>query len=479
LITSFTKENGDLAKTLVGTGKAPILEGEKAAVSIRLTKLGAQLLWESFKMKTPDISFTFEMEMEGYRSPYDATLKADFDQIYSYKGFELATKARYAYFEAGFGLKLSFDDLRRQGAIQLEVKGDDKAMDSLVNAAYNQILNMMFEKVDNKPDDFKLMKQNEDSFKQLNDDARKAQSGSGGKDKPKTGGGGPAAGGGGGGTAQGIGAAMSSLTQPPFSLMATYQFKESKRSGKYEMSFKKYTASKLCLRFDENIGDLTSYMDDPEIFRTVNLDDPLYKQREIAVYLDGSNASDFKDYINFVTVRLRKKHQGGEQTDDAIRIDRDNFNKSANNFKLMYGFKGDTNRERWLDYEYDVVWSFFGGKEIDTGWKVANAAGIPVFAPYMRRSIQVDGDLDALKAKGIRLVTLQITFDDPAGSPITRQVTIDTTKGPVSRVVPGISKEGKFAYSYLVTWRKTDGTTISSGPRKGGDDILFCDEMPQ
>jgi hypothetical protein len=261
--------------------------------------------------------------------------------------------------------------------------------------------------------------------------------------------------------------------------MATYQFKQVHHSGHYEMSFKKYTASKLCLRFDENIGDLTSYMNDPDIFHEANLDDPLFKQREIAVYLDGSNASDFKDYVNFVTVRMRKKHQNGDQTDDSVRIDRDNFNKSANNFKVMYGYKGDVDRNRWMEYEYDVVWSFFGGKEIDVGWQTATASGIPVFAPYMRRSIQIDGDQDALKAKGIRLVTLQISFDDPNGDPITKQVTIDVNKGPISKIIPGISKEGKFAYSYTVTWRKTDGTTISSGKKTSGDDILFCDEIPK
>ena len=86
---------------------------------------------------------------------------------------EAAVKGGVKYIEAGFGIKATFDDLRRTGAISLETKGEDKNMDSLVNAAYNQILGMMFEKMDTKPEPMELMKKNEDRYKQLSEDAKK------------------------------------------------------------------------------------------------------------------------------------------------------------------------------------------------------------------------------------------------------------------------------------------------------------------
>ncbi|MEA3421438.1 MAG: hypothetical protein U9Q97_07170, partial [Acidobacteriota bacterium] len=49
LVTSFRKENDELVKEVVGMGKAPILEGHKASVSMHLTQKGATLLWESFR----------------------------------------------------------------------------------------------------------------------------------------------------------------------------------------------------------------------------------------------------------------------------------------------------------------------------------------------------------------------------------------------------------------------------------------------
>ncbi len=110
LITSFKDPAGNLAKQVVGLGSAPILDGEKAAVSIQLTKLGATLLWASFHTTTPDISFTFEMEMAGFRSPHRAVIEANFDQIYAHEAFAVGFASTYLAAE----IKGAFDDLRRQ-----------------------------------------------------------------------------------------------------------------------------------------------------------------------------------------------------------------------------------------------------------------------------------------------------------------------------------------------------------------------------
>jgi len=60
----------------------------------------------------------------------------------------------------------------------------------------------------------------------------------------------------------------------------------------------------------------------------VNLDDPLYKQRELVSSWTGERKG-FGDYINFATVQMRKKHQAGDETQDEVRIDRKNFNSEG------------------------------------------------------------------------------------------------------------------------------------------------------
>jgi hypothetical protein len=113
--------NGFSDKVL-GIGSAPVFEGEKAGVSIRLNKLGSQVLWESFNSPTPDVSFSFEMVIDGYRSPKRALLVADFDRIYSSQEFQAGVATTYLQAE----IDAAYDSLRRTGAIQLTEIGDDQ-----------------------------------------------------------------------------------------------------------------------------------------------------------------------------------------------------------------------------------------------------------------------------------------------------------------------------------------------------------------
>ena len=438
LITSFKKENGELATALVGTGKAPILEGQKAAVSILLTKTGAQLLWESFKTKTPDISFTFEMEMEGLKGPYNAKLKADFDQVYLSHRFNAAATGKIGPVMAGADIALAFDELRKSGALVLESNLDDKAFDAMLSASYTKILDLMFDKADPTTEKEK-------------------------KPEPTT--------------LESVSKFIKDLKNPPFMLTASYQMKSVRKSGKFEFDFKKAISSKLVMRFDENIGDLTSYMNNPQIFREVNLDDPLYKQREIAVILDGAATADFKETVNFVTVTLRKTHQNGEVSLDSVRIDRESYNQKANFFRLMYGTKGDADRSAWLDYDYRVVWSFVGGKEVDLGWQKGSNDGITATAPFIRRTVSIDGDPDLLKEKGVRMAIVKVSFTGPDGQIYSAQTTVDALKGPYSKSIQIVTPAGTIPMSYEVIWRKSDGSTQSGGIKKSGFEPIFYDSL--
>jgi hypothetical protein len=127
---------------VLGIGTAPVFEGEKAAVSIRLNKLGSQVLWETFNSPTPDVSFSFEMSIDGYRSPKRALLVAEFDRIYRSQTFQAGIATTYLQAE----IDLAFDSLRRTGAIQLTEIGDDQEQAGLIRAAYDKLIEIMFEK---------------------------------------------------------------------------------------------------------------------------------------------------------------------------------------------------------------------------------------------------------------------------------------------------------------------------------------------
>lgn len=509
LISQFKQDNGDLTSKVLGLGTAPILEGSKAAVSIRLTKLGSKLLWESFKTATPDITFSFEMDVAGYRSPYEAKLIANFDQIYTHKNFSLAGATNLGAVVGGFQIRDTFDDLKQSGAIKLVTKGEDTKLDALIATAYGKICDLMFDKMDsgqfapspNTSDtDTTLLERAQTNLDNARREAREQDRGQNSNSGGEAAAGGPPTSNPASGSGtdapppagvpprpgsdrpaqqqNGSGSRQGGAVQPAFSLLATYNMKTVHRSGTFELDFNKFAVDTQTFRFDENIGNLSGLMDDPQHFKQVNLDDPLFKQRELAVYLDGRNSTDFAQYVNFVTVQLRKKHQDGGQTDDTIKIDKVNFSQSGNFFKLLYGYKGDVKRDLWLNYEYRTVWSFFGGKEVDLGWTTSNKAAITVAAPFVRQPIKMEADPSRLQAAQVRLVTIKLAYVNAAGVTETKQISMSPSANNLSQAIEFIRPIGELKYKYEILWRLQGGRVVSSGEKETSDDTIFADEIP-
>jgi hypothetical protein len=536
LVSSFKEEGGEWTTQVVGIGNAPILDGEKAAVSMRLTKLGAKILWQSFKTATPDISFSFEMEMPGYRSPYDAKLEADFDQVYKQRDFEAAAALGGSKVMLGFEIKDALDELRSSGAIKVTTKGENEALDKLVQTAYGKICDMIFDKMqtgafapetggtDLLDKAGKFMKTEApprpsapltgwavqqliprltalgDLPKDESDKSDKSDKSEPGKDSGKTPDKTPGKEPGkdtgktpdktpGKDTGKTPGkdtgktpdktkdTSKEKESQLSLSMLASYKMKTTRRSGKFELSFNKYMTDTVYLRFDENIGNFTQYMNDPKHFLEVNIDDPVFKQREVSVILDGQNAADFAGYVNYVTVRLRKVHEGGDQTNDEIRIDRNNFSSEGNAFKLLYGWKNDKNREKWMSYDYDTVWSFQGGKEVDLGWRKSTNFAITVVPPYLKRTVHLEADPDTIQNAEVRLITVKL-YHDLEGTEQIKQATLNPAQGKLSESIEYICPPDQNDYEYEISWRLKGGKTVTSGRQKGSDDFLFCDELP-
>jgi hypothetical protein len=65
LVSSILNDKGVTEDITLMTGAAPVLEGNKLALSFELDKNRAALLMESFQMATPDISLVFDLEFSG------------------------------------------------------------------------------------------------------------------------------------------------------------------------------------------------------------------------------------------------------------------------------------------------------------------------------------------------------------------------------------------------------------------------------
>ncbi len=249
------------------------------------------------------------------------------------------------------------------------------------------------------------------------------------------------------------------------------------QSGNFRIDLNKYTTDDLTLRFDENIGDLRSLHGDNNYFRQVNLDDPLFQQREIVAFVDGVNTQDFGQFVNFVSVRMRKRHAAGDETTDEVRIDRVNFNRQGNNFKLMYGWLNDNNRRNWLQYDYTTTWSFFGGKTVEVPWQTTTAGAINLAPPYQRRFVDLQADPTTIASSGVRAITVKIYYN-LGGTELTKQTTLNIGKSQLSDRIEFMLPGDSLKYDYEVTWLLTGNRTLNSGRKSSTDTLLFVDSLP-
>jgi hypothetical protein len=440
LVSSFAEEGSELTKKVVGVGRAPVFVGNKAAVSIRLTKLGAKILWESCKTPTPDLSFSFIMDFTGYRAPMQTRIEVDWDKVYSHEAFSFGVDIGTPYVSLGADIKAAFDELRENGTIKVINFGADDKMEAAIDAAYKKILDMMFQP-------FSLPNADPSTVQQIT---------------------------------EGIGAVAKTIKRgaSPVSLSFAYEMKKQRKSGKYVIDLSKATTETINFRFDENLGSDVAQCAD--CFRSANLDDPFYKQRELLVSIDGLNSDQFAKYINFVTVSMKKVHGNGEVTYDEVRIAEKEFKEAQGNpFRLLYGWKdkGDNDRDKWLKYEYETKWSFFGDHSVSQEWTTSDQLGLNLAPPFHPMSVSVEADPELLQSAKIRLATVKFFYDYGAGEK-EEQITIKGNQEVPASLAEFMLKRGKYDYEYEITWRLFGNKTLSTGRKKSSDALIYVDEIP-
>ncbi|MEM9686368.1 MAG: hypothetical protein AAF934_05540, partial [Bacteroidota bacterium] len=141
LISSIlNRENDKEEKRVLSIGEAPVLENSKMALSFDISPLNSELLLESFKMDTPDISFIFELTFSGLSNSYDATLEIDWSEVRKSKSFSAGGSAYFI----GADVKTGFDELMKNKTIRLTTNGSHETMETLLNNAYDKLLKVMF-----------------------------------------------------------------------------------------------------------------------------------------------------------------------------------------------------------------------------------------------------------------------------------------------------------------------------------------------
>jgi len=440
LVSSFANEGSDLTNKVIGVGQAPVFVGNKAAVSLSLTKLGSKILWQSCQTPTPDLSFSFVMDLEGYRSPMQARIEVDWDKIYTHEEFSAGIQLNTGYVGLGADISAAFDELREDGTIKVVNFGADEKMEQLIDIAYKKLADMMFAP-------FSMPNSGEDDESWVDD----------------------------------LVGGVTDLARAGnlVNLNFAYEMKEERKSGNYVIDLSKATKETFSFRFDENLG--SDIKDCIECFKQVNLDDPFYKQREVLVSVDGLNSDQFAKYINFVTVSMRKDHGDGKSTVDEIRIAEKEFTEALGNpFRLLYGWKdeSDNNRQEWLSYNYKTTWSFFGDHSVQGEWRETDQVGLNLAPPFHPVKVSVEADPEMLKDAKIRIATVKFYYDYGAGEKVER-ITIKGNQEIPAELAEFMLKQGHYDYEYEIHWRLFGNKKLTTGRKKTSDTLLYVDEIPE
>lgn len=442
LVSSILKPSGSgTEKALVAGGRAPVLEGNRLALSFELDAQHASLLLESFKMATPDVSLVFDMSFGGLTEAYDAELTIDWSEVRKSEGFSAGGTI---YFVSA-DVEAKFDELFRNNAIKLRSSGTDSAMEALLETVYNKLLELLFKPVE---------------AERIPADQR-------------------------GGLTQALSALtdtrsgpLSSRKTTGFGIYGGYQVKEMRSSGMSRLDFNHRATVERHAFIALNVGDVhRRYGGDPSYFRAVNLEDPTFLQREVHVGVDGALLRDFEGYINSVTVTLRKLHGGGNQTVRELVLDRDSYKKNGNDLRMVYGWDGDSDRMAWLSYDYRMSWSFKGGGTHESAWKTSETPMIELFSPFERRTVSIVGNLQALAASGVRAVVVQIEYPFFDGRR-RRQVVVKTNEPETEHEVEITLPLNEFSYDYSISWQ-LEGNRRLTTHGKDSSGLVFIDELPQ
>jgi len=439
LVSSILTEDGDRRPQLLASGSAPVLEGNQLALSFHLEPEKAMLLMESFRMDTPDISIVFDLEFAGITDAYEAEVVVDWSQVRESHAFSAGGSIYFVSAE----VEAEIDRLVRNNAIRMVSAGEDAAMEALIGRIYERLLELMFNPV---------------APERVPPDER------GGLTDAV-------------GALVGQGGLLSSGNTTGFGAHVGYRMKDLRWEGQTVLDFNHRARVRRNAYITFNIGDLyRRYGDDSAFFRAVNPTDPTFDQREIHLTVDGELASEFEQLIDSASVTLRKRHAGGDITIEERVINAASVESDTSPAPLVYGWRDDTDRLAWLEYEYRTHWHFRGGGTYVSDWTRSDAAMIQLYAPFQRQRVQlVNTGLD-LSALGVRAVV--VNLDYPFFGTLRReQIVVRGDQPGMENAVEITLPRDVFDYDYRITWIMADGNRPQLEKRDSSG-LIFLDPPP-
>ena len=201
-----------------------------------------------------------------------------------------------------------------------------------------------------------------------------------------------------------------------------------------------------------------------------------FAQRELVAIVEAANITDIGNSIKSVTVTMKKIHENGSITNDEVRIDRKKIIREGNNFKLLYGKKGDENLAKWRNYEYQITWSYFGGYTFQTKWIKAERMVIMLVPPLVQKTINIEADPETVAKYGIRAIHVKVYYL-LGDKELTKRMTFK--KDEPFKTLDILLPNNVDDFEYEINWKLKGNKRKSSGRIKTNSSYLFIDELPK
>ena len=142
------KEKGEFTRSVVTSGKAPLMPGSKAVVAALLNEQGATLLWDSLNGSTSDVSVAIHAYYEAAVKAYNAKVTANVETVYNH--FSRIANQQQDFTKRQ--LRNIVDDLQRTGDLKIDVldrtaglgiKADDMA--GILQLVTDKLVELMFD----------------------------------------------------------------------------------------------------------------------------------------------------------------------------------------------------------------------------------------------------------------------------------------------------------------------------------------------
>ncbi|MCL6519381.1 MAG: hypothetical protein K6T99_06075 [Armatimonadetes bacterium] len=451
-ITSATLTDQGLTKSLITSGKAPLMPGQRVAAAARLTANGAQLLDATFQKSRSitDISLSFNLAYYTMMPAVEGTiyfhwsklqqqadsLAVEYEHKYNRKCFLFwcsNSNHKYTYNET----RQMFDFLCEKEIIVMNFKEkiSDERTAKIRDAFFQFFLNSFAESEQVSPEEM------------LNEEDRDKS----GDSDPKA----PAVRG-------------DSYKMSHYKFAKSEQMKDRFWYLKYSLPYRE------TLQLTANLAEwYDGVRNNPKCVAAVNLNDPFFTHRDIKFILDLDAKEIFDEAVNYVTVNVRKKRTSGRDFEDHVTIDANYLKNNGVTASVTYARGDDSNPDV---YEYQAQWSLKGGNiyPANPQWMQGSWEGVTLTPPVRPITIEFEGDLDAMKEKDITRCTAQLHYYQ-FGKEVETNIHLSPTKKEPLVSAKIFMDRDKKNYAYrLIYNHKTAGKLVGPWVANVSDEYIYA-----